>query len=179
MRRPPPHVLRGLFLLLAILLIGYELTSARNHTPAHTTKSADLSQLIARIETTPRSIGRVVFDPGTLSVTATLAGGNALQANYPSDQSALTLQNLLERQKIDFAAKAPSHTSALTSLLLSLVLPLLLLAGVWIFVMRRMRGGAGGVGQMMSFGKHKAKLMTPDLPQIGFKDVAGVDEAVE
>ena len=179
MRRPPPHVLRGLFLLLAILLIGYELTSARNHTPAHTTKSADLSQLIARIETKPRSIGRVVFDPGTLSVTATLAGGNALQANYPSDQSALTLQNLLERQKIDFAAKAPSHTSALTSLLLSLVLPLLLLAGVWIFVMRRMRGGAGGVGQMMSFGKHKAKLMTPDLPQIGFKDVAGVDEAVE
>jgi cell division protease FtsH len=45
--------------------------------------------------------------------------------------------------------------------------------------MRRMRGGAGGLGQMMSFGKHKANRLTPDLPKIGFKDVAGVDEAVE
>ena len=45
--------------------------------------------------------------------------------------------------------------------------------------MRRMRGGAGGLGQIMSFGKSKAKRLAPDLPKIGFKDVAGVDEAVE
>ena len=31
----------------------------------------------------------------------------------------------------------------------------------------------------MSFGKNKARRLAPDLPKIGFKDVAGVDEAVE
>jgi cell division protease FtsH len=178
MIRPLSPQLRGAIVLLAFLVIGFEIASARKHAPAHTTKTTDLSQLISRAASKPGSIGRVVFDPSSLLVTATLTGGNVLRANYPSDQSALTLQNLLERQKIDFAAKPPSHRSALESILIFL-LPFLLLAGVWIFLMRRMRGGAGGLGQISSFGKSRARRLSPDLPTIGFKDVAGVDEAVE
>src|SRR5579862_9875598 len=178
MRRPSPQLLRVVLPLLLAALFVFEFTTTRKQTGAHTTKPIDLSQLITRVETKPGSIRRVVFDPGSLLVTATLTGGNALRANYPSDQSALLLQNQLERQKVDFAAKAPSHGSALTSILLSL-LPLLLIAAVWIFFLRRMRGGRGGLGQIMSFGKHKATRLAPDLPTIGFKDVAGVDEAVE
>jgi cell division protease FtsH len=177
-RRPSPQILRAVFLVLAVFWFAFNFLGLHEHSPAHTTKSADLSQLIARVETKPRSVSRVVFNPGSLQVTATLAGGNVLKANYPSDQSALALQTLLERQKVDFAAKAPSHGSAITSILVSL-LPILLLAAIWIFVMRRMRGGAGGLGQIMSFGKHKASRLAPDLPKVGFKDVAGVDEAVE
>src|SRR5256886_7986250 len=37
----------------------------------------------------------------------------------------------------------------------------------------------GGGSKVMSFGKSRAKRMAPDSPKIGFKDVAGVDEAVE
>src|SRR5436853_322636 len=37
----------------------------------------------------------------------------------------------------------------------------------------------GGGSKVMSFGKSRAKRMTPDSPKIGFKEVAGVDEAVE
>jgi cell division protease FtsH len=177
-RRPSPQGLRFVvpFLLLAVFAFG--LSASRRGAPAHTTTSIDLSQLIARVKTKPGSVSRVVFDPGALLVTATLDGGNTLRANYPSDQSALGLQTLLERRKIDFAATAPSHGSALTSILASL-LPILLIAAIWIVVMRRMRGGAGGLGQMMSFGKHKASRLAPDMPKVGFKDVAGVDEAVE
>ncbi|HEY5098771.1 MAG TPA: AAA family ATPase, partial [Gaiellaceae bacterium] len=178
MRRPSPHILRAAFLVLAVGWFGFNFLGLHKHSPTHTTKSADLSQLIARVQTRPRSVSRVVFDPGSLQVSATLAGGNVLQANYPSDQSALALQTLLERQKVDFAAKAPSHGSAITAILVSL-LPILLIAAIWILVMRKMRGGAGGLGQIMSFGKHKATRLAPDLPKIGFKDVAGVDEAVE
>jgi len=178
MRRPSPQILRAAFLVFAVLWLGYSFLGLNRHLPAHTTKSADLSQLIARVQTKPGSVSRVVFDPGSLQVSATLAGGNVLRANYPSDQSALALQMLLERQKVDFAANAPSHGSVLTPILVSL-LPILLLAAIWIFVLRRMRGGAGGLGQIMSFGKHKATRLAPDLPKVGFKDVAGVDEAVE
>jgi len=177
-RRPPAGRIRWGFVAIGILLIVFEFTIARRHGSTHSTKTTDLSQLIDRVDTRPASITRVLFDPGSLRVTATLTGGNALQANYPSDQSALALQELLERQKVDFAASAPSHNSELDSILLSL-LPLLLVAAVWIFVVRRMRGGAGGLGQVTSFGKSRAKRLAPDLPMISFKDVAGVDEAVE
>jgi cell division protease FtsH len=177
-RRPSPQVLRLVLPLLFLAVFAYHFSASRRGAPAHKTTPVDLSQLIARVEAKPGSVSRVVFDPGSLQASATLTGGNVLQANYPSDQSALSLQTLLERKKVDFAATAPSHGSALTSILVSL-LPILLLASIWIFVMRRMRGGAGGLGQMMSFGKHKASRLAPDLPKIGFKDVAGVDEAVE
>ena len=62
-----------------------------------------------------------------------------------------------------------------SSLLISL-LPFALLIGFWIFLMNQVQGGGSKV---MSFGKSRAKRMTPDSPKIGFKDVAGVDEAVE
>jgi cell division protease FtsH len=171
-------VLRLVLPLLFLAVVAYQFSVSRRGAPVHTTTSVDLSQLIARVEAKPGSVSRVVFDPSSLQASATLRGGNVLQANYPSDQSALGLQRLLEREKVDFAATAPSHSSALSSILVSL-LPLLLLAAIWILVMRRMRGGAGGLGQMMSFGKHKASRLAPDLPKVGFKDVAGVDEAVE
>jgi cell division protease FtsH len=177
-RRPSPQVLRLVLPLLFLVVFAYQFSASRRGAPTHATTSIDLSQLIARVEAKPGSVSRVVFDSGSLQASATLRGGNVLQANYPSDQSALGLQTLLESKNVDFAATAPSHRSALTSILLSF-LPLLLLAAIWIFVMRRMRGGGGALGQMMSFGKHKASRLAPDLPKVGFKDVAGVDEAVE
>ena len=61
------------------------------------------------------------------------------------------------------------------SILVSL-LPFVILIAFWIFLMNQVQGGGSKV---MSFGKSRAKRMTPDAPKIGFKDVAGVDEAVE
>jgi cell division protease FtsH len=54
--------------------------------------------------------------------------------------------------------------------------PIILLAGVWIFFMRQMQGGARGA---MGFGKSKAKLLTENKNKVTFEDVAGVDEAKE
>jgi hypothetical protein len=112
MRRPSPHILRATCLVLAVVWFGFNFFGLHRHSPAHTTKSTDLSQLIARVRTKPRSVDRVVFDPGALRVSATLAGGDMLQANYPSDQSALALQTLLERQRVDFAAKSTCRRSS-------------------------------------------------------------------
>jgi cell division protease FtsH len=54
--------------------------------------------------------------------------------------------------------------------------PMLLLIGVWIFLMRQMQGGGGSRGAM-SFGKSKARLMGEDQIKVTFADVAGVEEA--
>ena len=56
--------------------------------------------------------------------------------------------------------------------------PMLLLIGLWIFLMRQMQGGGGGRGAM-SFGKSKARLMGEDQIKVTFADVAGVEEAKE
>jgi len=59
------------------------------------------------------------------------------------------------------------------------ILPFLLIAGVWMFIMRRMGGGAGGGGaQIFNIGKSKAQLFDKEAQvKITFKDVAGLDEA--
>jgi cell division protease FtsH len=63
--------------------------------------------------------------------------------------------------------------------LLFTMLPILLLVGLFWFILSSMQGGAGGGGRLMQFGKSKATLVTPDTPTVKFEDVAGVDEAVE
>lgn len=59
------------------------------------------------------------------------------------------------------------------------LLPILLLIGVWIFIFRRISGGAGGAGgNIFSVGKSKAQLFDKENNnRVDFKDVAGLEEA--
>jgi cell division protease FtsH len=68
-----------------------------------------------------------------------------------------------------------SKGSAWTSVAM-FVLPLALFVGLWILLSRRMQTGGSGLGK---FGRSKARRVSPDSPKITFRDVAGVDEAVE
>ena len=54
--------------------------------------------------------------------------------------------------------------------------PVLLLVGLFWFLMTQAQGGGSRV---MQFGKSRAKLATKDTPKVTFADVAGADEAVE
>jgi len=54
--------------------------------------------------------------------------------------------------------------------------PMLLLIGVWLYIMRQMQAGGG---KAMGFGKSRAKLLTERTGRVTFEDVAGVDEAKE
>jgi len=62
------------------------------------------------------------------------------------------------------------------SSILPLLLSVLLLGGLFWFLMSRVQGGGN---RMMNFGKSKAKQVTKEMPKVTFGDVAGVDEAVE
>ena len=69
----------------------------------------------------------------------------------------------------------PKGSSTWSSLLLYL-LPFVLFFGLWFLLMNNLQGGGSKV---MSFGKSRAKRLSADSPKISFRDVAGVDEAVE
>lgn len=68
-----------------------------------------------------------------------------------------------------------------TGQVLSWLLPILILIGLWVFFMRRMTGGGGGPGgQIFNIGKSKATLFDKDAKvNVTFKDVAGLEEAKE
>jgi len=60
----------------------------------------------------------------------------------------------------------------------SWLLPIIIIVAIWIFLMRRVSGGAGGGGQIFNIGKSKAQVFDKDTSvKINFNDVAGLEEA--
>nr|WP_315252704.1 ATP-dependent zinc metalloprotease FtsH [uncultured Flavobacterium sp.] len=82
-----------------------------------------------------------------------------------------------EKKLIDYDFKDSSNW---TDILISL-LPIIIIIGVWIFIMRKMSGGpGGGGGQIFNIGKSKAKLFDEKTDiKTTFKDVAGLEGAKE
>jgi cell division protease FtsH len=84
---------------------------------------------------------------------------------------------LLEEKGLQYEAVPQSNFS---DLLWIWLVPLGLAFLFWSFMMRRMAGGIGqGPQSVMSFGKTRAKVQAEADTGVGFKDVAGVDEAVD
>jgi len=82
-----------------------------------------------------------------------------------------------EKKLVDYDFKEASNWS---DILISL-LPVIIIIGVWIFIMRKMSGGgAGGGGQIFNIGKSKARLFDEKTDvKTTFKDVAGLEGAKE
>ncbi len=137
-------------------------------------KSAKLttSQVMAYVRT--HQVTFADFNPSKRAIAVKLVGGKTATVHYASDQAQLQFQELLQKYNVKFDSKGTGGFS--WSSLIASFLPFLLLIGFWIFLMNQVQGGGSKV---MSFGKSRAKRMAPDSPKIGFKDVAGVDEAVE
>jgi cell division protease FtsH len=75
---------------------------------------------------------------------------------------------------VTFGAKKPDDSGQLLSLLVSALLPVLLIGGLFVFMMRSAQGQNN---QAMSFGKSKAKMFIANKTPVTFADVAGVEEA--
>lgn len=79
----------------------------------------------------------------------------------------------LEKNKTTVEVKPPSETgAAFWSILASVVLPVLLIGGLFVFMMRQAQGQNN---QAMGFGKSKAKLYGLDKERVTFADIAGND----
>ncbi len=104
-----------------------------------------------------------------------------LKSALPSGQTRFSTT----RVETDLAAELEQHgvkysgriESNFLPTLLSWVVPVLLFAGVWVFLMRRAAGKMGGGPGLMTIGKSKARVLVETSTGVGFKDVAGVDEA--
>ncbi len=104
-----------------------------------------------------------------------LSNGQQVVTNGPYDRD---LVNVLRNKNVEILQDEPASGISLGVILLNF-LPVLLIIGFWIFIMRQMQGGGGGAKGAMSFGKSRAKLQGEDQVKVTFADVAGCDEAKE
>jgi len=86
--------------------------------------------------------------------------------NFPNDAQSAELQS----QGVEFEAKTPSSNWLLSWA--SLLLPLILLIGFFMWMQRR---AAGQMGNVMSIGRSRAKAYTTDKPSTTFADIAGYE----
>jgi cell division protease FtsH len=170
----------ALFPLIVIVLLVY--LASQTLMSGERKEKVTYSQLQEMVANDSGDIQSIVANPNKqeLTVERKPTGGEEkgekFKVAYPSPESLNTFERKIRNAEppINFDSKSIGGSpwwSLLTSLL-----PFVLLFGFWIFLMNQVQGGGSKV---MSFGKSRAKRMTPDSPKIGFKDVAGVDEAVE
>ncbi|HEY3577229.1 MAG TPA: hypothetical protein VGK68_04420, partial [Gaiellaceae bacterium] len=136
------------------------------------------SQFIHKVTTgqvTSSQQSPVTIDPNKQSISATVAtdtGSEQVTVHYATDQSEYSIEQAMRQAPKTVYFNSKGIGSSPWWSILSSLLPFVLLFGFWIFLMNQVQGGGSKV---MSFGKSRAKRMTPDAPKIGFKDVAGVD----
>ncbi len=109
----------------------------------------------------------------TLDVKLNDQDETSYSTGYPPNTEQ-SLLNLIDQNDVKTTVHGTGGSSLLS--LLTYILPFVLFFGFWIFLMNQMQGGGSRV---MNFGKSKAKRMSVDAPKITFRDVAGVDEAVQ
>ncbi|MEQ8652074.1 MAG: ATP-dependent zinc metalloprotease FtsH [Kiloniellales bacterium] len=136
-----------------------------------------------RVQTIPYSQFEDYLEKG--KVTDLVVGTNDIRGSFTEPQDGAS-RFVTTRVDTDLAThlkdKGVQYSGAVEETwltnLLSWVLPVLLFFGLWLFVIRRF-AERQGLGGMMAIGKSRAKVYVEKDTQVGFDDVAGVDEAKE
>jgi cell division protease FtsH len=163
---------RSAFFPLIVIVVLVWLASQTLIPKGHSSDKLTTSDAVTAVK--QNEVKEATFDPAHRAINLIFNDGKKKTVHYASDQAQVRFQTLLEQHDVNWDSKGTGGFSW-TGLVASF-LPFLLLIGFWIFLMNQVQGGGSKV---MSFGKSRAKRMAPDSPKIGFKDVAGVDEAVE
>ncbi len=166
----------ALYMILLLALVAFLVTTLlRNNETLPVVDIGRVAQLV-----TEGRVERITVMGEDLNID--LKDGDSVLSRKESSGSVVeTLTNLgvpesafgAGEDQIEIAVKAPSMLANLAPLLISVV-PVLLLAGFFIFLMRQAQGAGN---QAFSFGKSRARVFTGDKPTVTFADVAGAEES--
>jgi cell division protease FtsH len=175
-----------LLLVLGFMLFRNVFTDAGVQRKTYSELRAAIEEnKFSKVQIAPDWVKGYLKESGTPRASGTPASGSERLRPELSDlpwmayrvQGDEELVPLLEQQGIPYEAVVQSGFS---DVLLIWLVPLGLAFLFWSFMMRRMAGGMGqGPQSVMSFGKTRAKVQAEADTGVGFKDVAGVDEAVD
>ncbi len=157
-----------ILIVVVLAFFAQKLIGSSNHGPSHS-----FGEMMASLDS--GKVQKLSLDQKSNTANVTLTNGQSFSVGYP-DQYTPTLlkdaQQHVEPANLNVQGKGSSAWLSL----LTYLLPVIIFIGFWLFLMNQVQGGGSKV---MSFGKSRAKRMSVDSPKITFRDVAGVDEAVE
>jgi cell division protease FtsH len=139
--------------------------------PGDRQKDPNYSDFITQVEN--GQVESVTLNTKNNRVDVELDSGRKYQTAFLNDTEQ-NLVNTLQANDVAVTVKPKGGSGWLTAL--TYILPFVIFLLFWLFIINQMQGGGSKV---MSFGKSRAKRMSVDAPKITFRDVAGVDEAVE
>jgi cell division protease FtsH len=138
-----------------------------------TAKTYTTGEMISDINS--GQVKTLTLDQKDNSATVVLTNGVKFSTGYPDNYTPQLISDTIKYDGDQALIVQSKSTNGWLSLL-TYLLPFALFLGFWLFIMNQVQGGGSKV---MSFGKSRAKRMSVDSPKISFRDVAGVDEAVE
>ena len=148
--------------LILIVVVGALLASMKLDPSPDT--SIGYSQFLSSVR--KGEVKTVEWDNTNASITGKLANGESYSTVGPAQPGDDTLQLLDEKTRLTFVTPEPSIVGSL----LQLLLPILLLIGIFVWMQRRAQGQMSGV---MSIGRSRAKTYSTERPAATFADVAG------
>lgn len=162
----------GLYALLGIVVIT--LGTALLDSQPQPQEQWRYSQLLDAVER--KAVTRVTLSTDRTTAEATIPGSGPegkkrVRVNLPNDPDFI---KTLTDNNVELDVAPRRNDGALLQTLSSLVLPILLLVGLF-FLLRRAQVGPGS--QAMSFGKSKARVQMEPQTQVTFGDVAGIEQA--
>ncbi len=149
-----------------IAFFVYQLISGINPAPKEIPYSAFKAALVAG------QVSSVMVGP--TDINGKMNDGTIFTTVRVDDPDLITT---LEAKNVEITGIAPSNGGIL-SFILTWILPLILFGVVWYFLFGRKRGDASSMGNIFSFGKSKARVITGEQTGVTFKDVGGAGEAI-
>ena len=98
---------------------------------------------------------------------------------YTTEITNAALLPLLEEHNVEYTHPYQAKMSPVLELMLTYILPIILMVGLFMLVMRIISKNGGGIGGLGNVGKSNAKVYMEKSTGVTFKDVAGQDEAKE
>ncbi len=159
------------FPILVVVVLAFLAKEIVN--PGRKEEKPNFTQFIAQVE--QKKVKSVTMQTKNNNLEVTLKDGKTkYKTGYPENYEPQIVNTLQQNRVTDFKVKGKGGSAWVS--ILTYMLPFVFIIALWIFLMNQMQGGGSKV---MSFGKSKAKRMSVDTPKVTFRDVAGVDEAVE
>src|ERR1700761_5397324 len=157
-----------ILIVVVLAFFAQKLIGSSSHGPNYT-----FGNLLTQLD--QKQVKSLSLDQKSNSANVTLTNGQKYSVGYPDSYAPTLIKDAsTEVPAQGFNVQSKSSNGWLS--LLTYILPFIIFIGFWIFLMNQVQGGGSKV---MSFGKSRAKRMSVDSPKITFRDVAGVDEAVE
>jgi len=159
-------------MMIALAVVLWEMASRPNATTKE--DEPNYSNFLAKVDSGNVKDVSILLSPNSAELQGEYRDGGKFRGVTVANTAIPDVTKALQDKGVLFNYKEVKEANWV-SLLINFS-PILLIVGIWIFMMRQMQAGGN---KALSFGKSRARLLTAQQKKATFKDVAGIDEAKE